>query len=168
MQLEARIAGYELRPFGLGFLHAILAEHPLTRFDHRLDRIGRKRLADGDERHRGRIARSLSAGGLDLMPHFGERYRRIAGIAPHKCLSGGSHRLRMPFHRVLVPDARNFSNCSDWILTGRTQIWRAGGRNFHVAPESKSGSDPSAGKARPEHSSPGTRTGRARDRTVAV
>ena len=39
------------RPFGLGLLHAVLAEHALAGRDHRLDRLGPERLGDRDQGH---------------------------------------------------------------------------------------------------------------------
>ena len=61
VQLDTGEALLERRPFGLGLLHAVLAEYAMTRGDHRLDRVGRERLGHRDQRHRCRIARSPSA-----------------------------------------------------------------------------------------------------------
>ncbi len=43
-------------PAGHGFLHPVLAEHPLAGGQHRLDPLPRLLLGDGDQGHIGRIA----------------------------------------------------------------------------------------------------------------
>src|SRR6202035_3285517 len=118
-QLETRMARFELRPLGLGFLHTIFAEHPLARGDDGLDRVGRKRLADGHERHRRRFARSLSASRLDVMPHAGERDGRIVQMIASYGISSIAHGLERLLIRIWLADPHNFSNSFDRILTER-------------------------------------------------
>src|ERR1700722_17123364 len=84
MQLEAAIArpvtGDERRPFGLGLLDAILAEHALPCGDHRLDRLGAEHLRDRDQRDRRRVAPGIAAGRRDLLAHAGDAFRSIHGF----------------------------------------------------------------------------------------
>jgi hypothetical protein len=65
MQLDIREALLQRRPF-VGFLHAVLAEHALARFDHRKNILDPERLADGHQRDRSRIAPVAERGLADF------------------------------------------------------------------------------------------------------
>jgi hypothetical protein len=68
------VARHEVRPFRLGLLHAVLAEHALAGGDHRLDRLGAEGLGDRDQGDRGRIAPRIAAGRVDLSADGGEPF----------------------------------------------------------------------------------------------
>src|SRR6185312_10911187 len=95
VQRDAVMARQQRRPFGLGLLHAVLAEHALARFDHRRDRLGVERFRNGNQGHAGRIAAGLAAGGVDVAAHGGE-----AGGPIH-----GFHRVNAPLRLLQI--ARN-------------------------------------------------------------
>ena len=84
MQFEAAIAravtGDKRRPFGLGLLDAILAEHALAGGDHRLDRLGAEGFGDCDQRDRRGVAPGIAAGCRDLLAHGGNAFRSIHGF----------------------------------------------------------------------------------------
>ena len=44
MELDTGVPRRQSRPFGLGFLHAVFAERPLTDQDDRFDGVGAERL----------------------------------------------------------------------------------------------------------------------------
>ena len=64
------MARHQRRPFGLGLLHAVLAEDALAGGDHRLDRLGAEGFRYRDQRHRRRIAPGIAAGARDLRAHL--------------------------------------------------------------------------------------------------
>ena len=53
------------RPFGLGLLHAVLAEQAMAGFEHGQDVLGVEGLGDGDEVDGRRIAPGRLRGGCD-------------------------------------------------------------------------------------------------------
>ena len=57
------------RPFGLGLLHPVFAEHALSGGDDRLDRLGAEGFRHRDQRHRRRIAPGVAAGARDFGAH---------------------------------------------------------------------------------------------------
>src|SRR5580704_9013765 len=84
MQFEAALAravtGDERRPFGLGLLDAILAEHALAGGDDRLDRLGAEGFGDRDQRDRRGVAPGIAASRRDLLAHRGNALRSIHGF----------------------------------------------------------------------------------------
>jgi hypothetical protein len=69
----------EQRPLGLGFLHAILAEQAMPRFEHWQDALRTVPLGDRDKmRLRSRRNRRCPRGG-DASENVGEVLRRISG-----------------------------------------------------------------------------------------
>ena len=72
MQFDLGMAFLELRPFGVGFLHAILAKHALVALDDRLDRFDWESLGDRHQGDRRGIALRLYAGTHDLVTHGSE------------------------------------------------------------------------------------------------
>src|SRR5947199_285156 len=56
MQCDALMSRHQPRPFRLGFLHAVFAEHALPGRDHRLNRIGLEGFRHRDQRHRCALA----------------------------------------------------------------------------------------------------------------
>ena len=67
-----RIFFLERRPFGLGLLHAIFAEHAMPDLDHRLDGIGGKGLRHRNERDLGDVAIGVATGARDVGRDSGE------------------------------------------------------------------------------------------------
>ena len=51
MERDAGMPLPQRRPFGLGLLHPVLAEHPLPGGDHRLDGVGAEGLGHRDQGH---------------------------------------------------------------------------------------------------------------------
>src|SRR5271154_102635 len=95
MQFEAAIAravtGKQWRPFGLGLLDAILAEHALPGSDDRLDRLGAKGFRDRDQRDGRGIAPGIAAGRRDLLAHAGDAFRSIHGFHQINAASNDSN-----------------------------------------------------------------------------
>src|SRR5262245_14722402 len=60
MQFKTCVPLAQFEPFRFGFLHAVLAEDPLARPNHRFDCLGPERLAYRDERDRFRRATRLA------------------------------------------------------------------------------------------------------------
>ncbi len=82
VQRQPVVTRPDLRPFGLGLLHAILAEHPLAGCDRLFDGIGAESLGDRDQGHRGRVAVRLAAGARRSRParRQGRRRRQRIGF----------------------------------------------------------------------------------------
>ena len=72
MQLDAGMALAQRRPFGLGLLHAVLAEQAMAGVEDGLDVLGAKRLGDGDKMDGGRIALGRARRGRDAGADVGE------------------------------------------------------------------------------------------------
>ncbi len=70
MQLDVREALFQRRPFSLGLLHAVLAEHALAGRDDGKDVLGLEGLGDGDERHGRGLALGVVRRHGDLRFHF--------------------------------------------------------------------------------------------------
>src|SRR6202023_186194 len=94
MQFEAArrpVTGDERRPFGLGLLDAIFAEHALAGGDDRLDRLGADGFGDRDQRDRRRVAPGITAGCRDLLAHRRNTLRSIHGFHPVNAASNDSN-----------------------------------------------------------------------------
>src|SRR5580704_7481265 len=95
MQFEAALAravtGDERRPFGLGLLDTILAEHALAGGDDRLDRLGAEGFGDRDQRDRRGVAPGIAASRRDLLAHRGDALRSIHGFHPVNAASNDSN-----------------------------------------------------------------------------
>src|SRR5687768_17998696 len=72
VQLGPRKAFAQLRPLGLRFLDAVLAEYALPGLDQRGDRLGLMRLADRDQRHFAALAPRDAAGVGDAILNGGK------------------------------------------------------------------------------------------------
>src|SRR5262249_11803506 len=66
VQLDAGMPRHQVRPFRLGLLHAVLAEHALAGRNDGLDGLRAEGLGDGDQGDRRGIASCLPARRLDL------------------------------------------------------------------------------------------------------
>ena len=66
------------RPFGLGLLHPVFAEHALSGGDDRLDRFGAEGLRHRDQRDGCGIAPGIAAGARDFLA-----YRRKSVFPVH-------------------------------------------------------------------------------------
>jgi hypothetical protein len=70
VQRNSGMGRNQRRPFRLGFLHAIFAEHALSGIDNRRNRACVERLRHRDQRHRCALAASFLAGAQNLLLHL--------------------------------------------------------------------------------------------------
>jgi hypothetical protein len=80
VQFDAAMTRDQRRPFGLGLLHTVLAEHALAGGDDRLDHFGAEPLRYRNERYSSRIAASVAAGTPDLGAHRSKPIRSAHGF----------------------------------------------------------------------------------------
>lgn len=76
MQLDGAVGLAEGRPFGGGFLDAVLAEDALALVEHGLDPVERLLLGDGDEGDGIARPAGLGEGAVDAGADGGQRHGR--------------------------------------------------------------------------------------------
>ena len=72
MQRNSGTGRHQRRPFRLGFLHAIFAEHALPGIDNRRNGRGVERFRHRDQRHRRALAARFLARARDVLLHLGQ------------------------------------------------------------------------------------------------
>ena len=77
MRPSRRLTRDQRRPFRLGLLDAILAEHALAGGDNRLDGVDAERFRDRHQRYRRRVAAGIAAGRGDRRAHRRDALRTI-------------------------------------------------------------------------------------------
>jgi hypothetical protein len=75
VQCQVRMCGSERGIFRLRLLHAVLAEHALTRRERARDGVGIVSLADRNQRDTRAIPPHGARGGRDAVPHYAEAFR---------------------------------------------------------------------------------------------
>ncbi len=80
VQRDAVVLGQQRRPFGLGLLHAVFAEHALTGRDHRLDRLGAKVFDTAISVTSAASRPASRAAARDLGADMGEAFGGVGGI----------------------------------------------------------------------------------------
>jgi hypothetical protein len=72
MQRNSGTGRHQRRPFRLGFLHAVFAEHALAGIDDRRNGCGVERFRHCDQRHRRALAARFLARTRDVLLHLGQ------------------------------------------------------------------------------------------------
>jgi hypothetical protein len=72
MQLDGRELGFQKRPFGFRFLHAVLTVDAMSCGEDREDVGLAEGLGDGNDMNGGGITAGLTRGGSDAVLHFSQ------------------------------------------------------------------------------------------------